>query len=113
MPCPRCGGTLTTFTVEATDGSADVCESCGFVGVPTSHHSEEDGSESWDQARERFDETGLPPERTCRTERGEVVTPPTDDAGPRIDPGRLEEPVSVVSSLRGGHDDENGETETG
>jgi hypothetical protein len=113
MSCPRCGETLATFTVEATDGSADVCESCGFVGVAASHHSEADGGESWAQARERFDETVVPAERTCRTERGEVVTAPTGDAGPGIDPERLDESVPVGSSLRDGRDEENDDDETG
>ncbi len=110
MSCPRCGGPLATFTVETTDGSADACESCGFVGVSASHRAEGDETESWDRARERFDETVLPPERTCRTERGESVTAPADGSGSALDATRLEEAVSVGTSLRGVRNEENEET---
>lgn len=104
MRCPRCGGSLATFAIEEADESAVVCESCGFAGVPASHHSERADEESWERAIERFDEARLPPERTCQTVRAEGVTTPRTDTGPDIDPERLEESVSVATSLR-----ENGE----
>jgi len=109
MPCPRCGGTLTTFTVDATDRSAEVCESCGFAGVPTSHRSDGDETESWEQVMARFDGT-LPSARTARRD-GEVVTAPADDPDPRIDPGRLDESVPVGHSLRDGREAESEETD--
>jgi hypothetical protein len=100
MRCPRCDGSLVTFAVEGTGESAVVCESCGFAGVPASHRTDRIDGESWERAIRRFDETRLPPERTCRTGRAERVTPPGDEGGPDIDPERLEESVSVAASLR-------------
>lgn len=100
MRCPRCEGELVTFAIEATGESAVVCESCGFAGVPASHRPDGEEIESWENAIERFDETVLPPERTCLTDRGDAVTAPVDDSGPALDPERLEESVSVGTSLR-------------
>lgn len=107
MRCPRCEGELVTFAIEATGESAIVCESCGFAGVPASHRPEEETIESWESAIERFDETVLPPERTCLTHRGDTVTAPVDDSEPSIDPERLDESVSVATSLR--RDDSRGD----
>lgn len=53
MECPRCGGSLTTFTLAGS--RATVCESCEYVGVPADHRPEpHDESESWQEALERF-----------------------------------------------------------
>jgi hypothetical protein len=104
MRCPRCEGTLETFDLEAAGESAVVCDSCGFAGVPASHRSEDEETESWEQAIARFDETVSPPERTCQTGRGETVRAPTG-ADQSLDPARLEESVSVAVSLRSGEPD--------
>jgi hypothetical protein len=101
MRCPRCGGSLATFAVEEGDESAVVCESCGFTDVSAEHGSELADSESWERAIERFDETRLPPDRTCQTDRAEGVTPPDVGGDTDIAPERLEESVSVAASLRG------------
>jgi hypothetical protein len=79
MRCPRCEARLVTFAFETNDESAVVCESCGFAGIPASHRTDSEESESWDQVLARFDDAVLPPERTCRTERSERVQTPTDD----------------------------------
>jgi hypothetical protein len=107
MRCPRCGEELATFAVEGADGSALVCESCGFAGIPASHRPESLDPESWERAVNRFDATVFPPERTCRTVRSEAVDPPTDESDPEIDPARLEETVAVAASLG------DGDTESG
>lgn len=100
MRCPRCGGPLVTFAVEGVDEPAVVCESCGFADVSASHRAELADNESWERAIERFDESRLPPDRTCRTERAASVSPPDDEADSNIDADRLEESVSVAASLR-------------
>jgi hypothetical protein len=105
MRCPRCGGTLTTFSVGEADRSAVVCDACGFADVSASHRPEEADRESWESAMARFEETRLPPDRTCRTGRTRGVGPPDGEATASIDPGRLDESVSVGVSLDGTDDD--------
>lgn len=112
MHCPRCEGTLMTFAVEVTGASAVICESCGFAGVPASHRSENGEIESWEKAIERFDETVLPPERTCRTERDDAVQAPIGDSSRTLDSARLDESVSVAASLRDRERDDDEEEET-
>lgn len=52
MECPRCNGPVESFTLgEAT---AVVCETCGYVGIPTDHRVVSGSSESWEEALERF-----------------------------------------------------------
>lgn len=111
MRCPRCNGGLTTYTVEASDRSAVVCESCGFAGVPASHRPERTDDESWEQAVEQFDRTALPPERTCRIRRTEGVTPPTADTRSAIDLDQFEESVAVATALRGGGSGSDGNSD--
>lgn len=108
MRCPRCEGSLSTFSIEAAGESAVVCESCGFSGIPASHRTEAIEVESWDQVVDRFDETVLPP---ARTSRARAVSTPRDDSGPSIDPARLEESVSVGTSLRSDRPDETTESD--
>ena len=111
MRCPRCGGPLVTFAVGGADESAVVCESCGFAGVSASHRAELADNESWERAIERFDESRLPPDRTCRTDRAESVSPPDDEADSNIGAERLEESVSVAASLRETDDSEQTSSE--
>lgn len=58
LQCPRCGGTLITYTLEGKE--AVVCEECEFVNVPTRHATHSgDGeaeTESWDEVLERYRE---------------------------------------------------------
>jgi len=54
MACPRCGGSIITFSLR--DSSEATCEDCGFVGVPADHRAEARDSESWDEALGRFRE---------------------------------------------------------
>jgi len=109
MRCPRCEDRLVTFAVAATGESAVVCESCGFAGVPASHHPEEMLIESWDDAIDRFDESVLPADRTCTTDRAPSVSTPGSGGDPTIDPERLDESVPVATSLRDGRDERPGD----
>ncbi|AGN02904.1 hypothetical protein L593_14850 [Salinarchaeum sp. Harcht-Bsk1] len=52
MECPRCGGEIETYSLAGHD--ADICESCGYVGVAVEHQSEPEEFESWTDALERF-----------------------------------------------------------
>lgn len=54
MDCPRCDGSLVTYTLG--DERAAVCRSCGYVGVPADHHPKARESESWRTALRRFRE---------------------------------------------------------
>jgi len=110
MRCPRCEGELETLSVEATGKSAFYCGSCGFTGISASHHFEGGDIESWDQAKERFDESGLS-ERTVKTDRTGGISVPTENSEPNIDPARLDESVKVVNSLRD-RDSEDGDNES-
>lgn len=100
MDCPRCGGSLATFAVEATGKSAVVCESCGFAGVAASHEPEESDVESWERAIERFEAAGVPLDRSRRTRRADAVSVPTDDPDSGVDADALEESVTVAAALR-------------
>jgi len=111
MDCPRCGGPLATFAVEATDRSAVVCESCGFVGVAASHEPEENTVESWDQAIERFEAAGVPLDRTRQIRRADAVSVPTDESDSGVDADTFEESVTVAAALRG--DDASEPTDSG
>jgi transcription initiation factor TFIIIB Brf1 subunit/transcription initiation factor TFIIB len=113
MDCPRCGGVLATFAVEATGESAVVCDSCGFVGVAASHEQEESNVESWDQAIERFEAAGVPLDRTRQVRRADAVSVPTSDSGSGsgVDADTFEESVTVAAALRG--DDGPEPTESG
>jgi len=111
MRCPRCDGVLSTFAIEVDDRTAIVCEACGFAGVPAFHHPEGETVESWERAIERFDETVLPRERTCRTARAEGISVPTAESNDRAIAGtRLDESVAVAVSLRD-RDSEDGEAD--
>jgi len=108
MRCPRCDGTLQTFVLEGAEGTAVVCRSCGFAGIPAAHRPDGEPVESWEQVVARFDGTALPPAQTERTERtGEVPTAEESDAA--IDPDRLEETVPVEATLGDGVDEETEE----
>lgn len=111
MRCPRCDGTLSTFAVEDGTTTAVVCESCGFAGVPASHRSEDWTAETWEEAIEGFDETVLPPERTCRTGRAKTVSVPGRSEDSAADGISLDESVSVAVSLHNGTDEEGDDTE--
>lgn len=100
MDCPRCGGQLSTFAVETTDRSAVVCESCGFVGVATSHEPAERDIESWDLAIKRFETASDSPDRSCHVRRADAVSVPTDEPDSTVDAETLEETVAVASALR-------------
>lgn len=52
MACPRCGGTLESYTLSGR--RAESCEQCGYVGVSVEHESEPEEVESWNDALERF-----------------------------------------------------------
>ena len=52
MDCPRCGGEVETYSLSGND--AEICESCGYVGVAVEHQSERLEFESWNDALERF-----------------------------------------------------------
>ena len=54
MACPRCGGSMITFSL--WDSSEATCEDCGYVGVPADHRAEATETESWDEALGRFRE---------------------------------------------------------
>lgn len=101
MDCPRCGGVLATFAVEATGESAVVCDSCGFVGVAASHEQEESDVESWDQAIERFEAAGVPLDRTRQVRRADAVSVPTNDSDSGVNADTFEESVTVAAALRG------------
>lgn len=101
MRCPRCDGPLSTYSLDDSGDAAVVCESCGFAGVPASHHSDGTAPESWDAALERLDgETLL--ERSRQTSRGAGVSLPDEATGDRttIDTDRLKDAsVSVGASI--------------
>ncbi|ERH07117.1 MAG: hypothetical protein J07HN4v3_02754 [Halonotius sp. J07HN4] len=52
--CPRCGASLTTFSLAGVE--ALTCEACGYVGVEADHSGEPQAVESWDEAFQRFHE---------------------------------------------------------
>jgi len=52
MTCPRCGDTLEAYSLSGRE--AEICESCGYVGVSVAHDSERREVESWNEALERF-----------------------------------------------------------
>ncbi|WP_367175206.1 hypothetical protein [Haloarcula rubripromontorii] len=56
MWCPRCDSDLSTYTLATADQTAIVCESCGFAGIPASHHTEATPPESWEFAFSRFNQ---------------------------------------------------------
>lgn len=94
MRCPRCDGTLETFTATMTDSSAVVCESCGFTDISASHRPETSDGESWEQAIEHLDEQRVPPARMVRRgQEVDVTTPAESDSS--IDAKRLEDSVLV------------------
>jgi hypothetical protein len=99
MDCPRCDGRLDTYAVETTGQTAVVCDTCGFAGVAASHRPEESDPESWDHAIRRFEQTEGTEDWTVETGRAEVVSVPTDDSRPDIDPEALEESVAVATVL--------------
>jgi hypothetical protein len=99
MDCPRCEERLDTYAVETTGQTAVVCDTCGFAGVAASHRPEESDPESWDHAIRRFEQTEGTEDWTVETGRAEVVSVPTDDSRPDIDPEALEESVAVATVL--------------
>lgn len=53
MACPRCGGGLTTLTLEGVESV--FCEACEYVGVSTDFHTPpRAAAESWEEAFDRF-----------------------------------------------------------
>jgi len=54
LDCPRCGGTLSTFSL--SDATAVACDDCGYVGVEADHSGEPTFAESWADAFARFQE---------------------------------------------------------
>lgn len=54
MECPRCDGSLKTYSLGGR--TAVVCERCGYVGVDVNHHTEPVEVESWAEAIRRFHE---------------------------------------------------------
>jgi Zn ribbon nucleic-acid-binding protein len=52
--CPRCGDSLTAFTLAGVEALA--CEACGYVGVEADHSGDRTVVESWDDALRRFHE---------------------------------------------------------
>ena len=69
MACPRCGGSMITFSLG--DSSEATCGNCGYVGVPADHHAEPGESESWDEALDRFrEEAETPTNETVALEAG-------------------------------------------
>jgi transcription elongation factor Elf1 len=107
MDCPRCGGHLATFTIEASGQSTAVCESCGFADVSATHRTDHPDVDSWEQAIERFGETGFSPAAACQTDRTEVVSAPPAESDPTTDLDQLGS-VSVAVSLRKDTGDETG-----
>ena len=112
MQCPRCDGSLSTFSVEATGKTAVVCEACGFAGTATTHEPEQSDIESWDRAIRRFERTGQSAGETCETGRAAAVTVP-DDETPDIDPETLDESVAVATALEQQPDEAGKNNETG
>ncbi len=100
MRCPRCDATLVTFVIESADQSAVVCESCGFAGVPTSHHPDELDIESWEQAFARLDQMQWSPEQSCETGRTAAVSLPATSERSDLDFDELAASVPVVASVR-------------
>jgi DNA-directed RNA polymerase subunit M/transcription elongation factor TFIIS len=111
MECPRCGGTFETFTAETTGQSAVVCATCGYTDIAASHHSDSDASESWDQARERLDDTGLPPAATFRTQHEEEDVPTADSDETTFDPDRLDEGIKISPRRRSSENDDTDESD--
>jgi transcription elongation factor Elf1 len=108
MDCPRCGGRLVTFTIEASDQSASVCESCGFADVSATHRTDHEDVDSWDQAIDRFGETNFSPATASQTDRTEVVSAPPAESDQTTDLDQLVGSVSVAVSLRKDTEDETG-----
>jgi len=106
MQCPRCDGSLSTFSVEATGKTAVVCEACGFAGVAATHEPEQSDIESWDRAMSRFERTDQSADDTCETGRAAAVSVPDGQSGSDIDPAALEERVAVGTALTDSPDDD-------
>ena len=60
MDCPRCGTELTTISIDGGSAAA-YCDNCGFANIEMSPASAQPESETWDDALERFHDTGTPP----------------------------------------------------
>ena len=114
MRCPRCDGSLITFSIDEGEDAAVVCESCGFAGVPASHHSDGETPESWDAALDRLDgETLLDRTRQVARSRGVSIPDRIDDEPTVLDGDRLDEVgVSVSASIDGQSDRRDDETST-
>ena len=56
MECPRCGGTLTRYTLGEREAAG--CEECAYVGISVDHTAEHGPPESWDDAIDRFEAQG-------------------------------------------------------
>ena len=56
MECPRCGGTLTHYTLGEREAFG--CQDCAYVGISVDHTAEHGPPESWDDAIDRFQAQG-------------------------------------------------------
>jgi hypothetical protein len=114
MRCPRCDGSLITFSIDEGEDAAVVCESCGFAGVPASHHSDGGTPESWDAALDRLDgETLLERTKQVARSRGVSIPDRIEDEPTVLDGDRLDEVgVSVSASIDGESDRPDDETGT-
>lgn len=101
MHCPRCEDPLIEYSVEGHADSAVVCESCGYAGVSTDHHSERTPAESWDAALHRFEGGRLLDEAQQTARTSGISLPDRNETGrTTIDADRLEETsVSVGHSV--------------
>ena len=108
MQCPRCDGSLSTFSLAATGKTAVVCEACGFTGIAATYEPEQSDIESWDRAMRRFERTDQFGDETCETGRTETVSVPADET-PDVDPEAFEERLAVGATPEQSPDDETPE----
>ena len=52
MACPRCDGTLETYSLGGRE--AVICRNCGYVGIEADHRPEATEVETWSEALTRF-----------------------------------------------------------
>lgn len=115
MRCPRCEETLARYSLDEGEGSAVVCESCGFAGVPADHHSEGDSQESWDVALDRLEGAELLAKTQQIARAGGVSLPDRNDTGrTTIDADRVAETgVSATASITSDSEEAPEEAEPG
>lgn len=58
MNCPRCGGSVVSYSLQESESY--LCEGCGYVGITAEHDPSKRHSESWDDVLDRFYATANP-----------------------------------------------------